>query len=115
MCGHTFGSSPLEKTSTYVDTHLHIFSNMVAERRSDAARLARWIADVLVLLIMEEIVEIVKVVFQERISERIREQIVDVHVPRAVEQVTEVPRPQAETEPCSVRRNRFSMFSCRKW
>ena len=38
---------------------------------------------------MEEIVEVVKVVLQERISGRIREQIVDVHVPRAVEQVTE--------------------------
>ena len=60
---------------------------MVAERR-----LARRIADVLVPLIMEEIVEIVKVVLQERISERIREHIVDVHVPRAVEQVTEVPK-----------------------
>ena len=65
---------------------------MVAERRSDAARLARRIADVLVPLIMEEIVEIVKVVFHERIAERICEQIVDVHVPRAVEQVTEVPK-----------------------
>ena len=54
---------------------------MVAERC-----LARRIADVLVPLIMEEIVEIVKVVFHERIAERICEQIVDVHVPRVVEQ-----------------------------
>ena len=41
---------------------------------------------------MEEIVEIIKVVLQERISERIREQIVDVHVPRVVAQVTGVPK-----------------------
>ena len=46
--------------------------------------------NVLVPLTIEEIVEVVKVVLRERISERIREQIVDVHVPRAVEQVTEV-------------------------
>ena len=54
--------------------------------------MAERIVDVLVPPIMEEIVEIVKVVFQERISERIREQIVDVHVPEAVKQVTEVPK-----------------------
>ena len=48
--------------------------------------------DVLIPLIMEEIVEIIKVVLQERISERIREQTVDVHVPRVVEQVSEVPK-----------------------
>ena len=45
--------------------------------------------NVLVPLNMEEIVEDVKVVLRERIFERIREQIVDVHVPRAVEQATE--------------------------
>ena len=53
---------------------------------------------VLVPLIMEEIVEVVKVVLRERISERVREQIVDVHVPRAVEQVIEV----AKTKEISV-------------
>ena len=67
--------------------HPHNSANMVAERC-----LARRIADVFVPLIMEEIVEIVKVVFHERIAERICEQIVDVYVPRAVEQVTEVPK-----------------------
>ena len=61
---------------------------MVAEQRCSAASLV----DVLIPLIMEEIVEIIKVVLQERISERIREQTVDVHVPRVVEQVSEVPK-----------------------
>ena len=61
---------------------------MVAERRCSAASLV----DVLIPLIMEEIVEIIKVVLQERICERIREQTVDVHVPRVVEQVLEVPK-----------------------
>ena len=69
---------------------------MVAEpggpRERGRSRMAERIVDVLVPLIMEEIVEMVKVVFQERISERIREQIVDVHVPGAVEQFTEVPK-----------------------
>ena len=65
---------------------------MVAERRSDAARLARRIADVLVPPIMEEIVEIVKVVFQEQIAERICEQIVDVDGSQIAEQNTEVPK-----------------------
>ena len=51
---------------------------------------AEHVTNVLVLLIVEEIVEVVKVVLRERISERIREQTVDVHVSRAVEQVTEV-------------------------
>ena len=55
-------------------------------------RMAERIVDVLIPLIIEEIVEIVKAIFQERISERIREQVVDVHVPGAVEQVTEVPK-----------------------
>ena len=59
---------------------------MVAEHGCSAASLV----DVLIPLIMEEIVEIIKVVLQERISERIREQTVDVHVPRVVEQVSEV-------------------------
>ena len=54
--------------------------------------MAERIVDVLIPLIIEEIVEIVKAIFQERISERIREQIVDVHVPGVVEQVTEVPK-----------------------
>ena len=54
--------------------------------------------NVLAPLIMEEIVEVVKVVLRERISERILEQIVDVHVPRAVELVTEV----AKTKEISV-------------
>ena len=52
----------------------------------------------LIPLIMEELVEVIKVVLPERISERIREQIVDVHVPRAVEQVAEV----AKTKEISV-------------
>ena len=52
----------------------------------------------LIPLIMEELVEVINVVLPERISERIREQIVDVHVPRAVEQVTEV----AKTKEMSV-------------
>ena len=60
---------------------------MVAERC-----LARRIADVLIPLIIEEIVEMVKVVFQERIAERICEQIVDVHVSQVIEQDTEVPK-----------------------
>ena len=60
---------------------------MVAERR-----LARRIADVLVPQIMEEIVEIVKVIFQEQIAERICEQIVDVDGSQVAEQDTEVPK-----------------------
>ena len=44
------------------------------------------------LFFMEEIVEVLKTVFQEQISEKICKQIGDVHVPRAVEQVTEVPK-----------------------
>ena len=63
---------------------------MVAERRSDAARLARRIADVLVPPIMEEIVKVVKVVFQEQIAERICEQIADVDGSQVAEQDTEV-------------------------
>ena len=63
---------------------------MVAERRSDAARLARRIADVLVPLIMEEIVEVLKTVFQEQISEKICTQIGDVYMSQVVEQVIEV-------------------------
>ena len=54
--------------------------------------------NVLVPLIMEEIVEVVKICSSGAISERIREQIVDVHVPRAVDQVTEV----AKTKEISV-------------
>ena len=45
--------------------------------------------DVLIPLIIEEIVEIVKVVFQERIAERICEQIVDVDGSQVAEQDTE--------------------------
>ena len=63
---------------------------MVAERRSDATRLARRIADVLVPPIMEEIVKVVKVVFQEQIAERICEQIADVDGSQVAEQDTEV-------------------------
>ena len=55
---------------------------MVAER--GRPRLAEHIADMLVPLITEEIVEVLKTVFQEQISERICKQIVD--------QVTEVPK-----------------------
>ena len=49
---------------------------MVAEHRSDATRFARRVVDVLVLLIMEEIIEVVRSISQERISECIVEQIV---------------------------------------
>ena len=52
--------------------------NMVAEHGSP--RVAKHIMDVLVPPIMEEIVKVVKTVLQERISERIRKQIVDVFV-----------------------------------
>ena len=48
--------------------------------------------DVLVPPILEEIVKVVKTVLQEQISERIRKQIVDVHVSQVVEQDTEVPK-----------------------
>ena len=83
-----FGSSVvLRKEHTYTrDCWIHL--NMVAEH----------ITNVLIPLIMEEIVEVIKVVLREWISERIREQIVDVHMPRAVEQVTEV----AKTKEISV-------------
>ena len=76
--------------------------------------MAERIVDVLVPLIMEDIVEIVKVVFQERIAMRICEQIVDVHVSqatevpktssrdrtlqRAVEQILDVPLPEMVTQ-----------------
>ena len=67
--------------------HPHNSANMVAEHR-----LARRIADVLTPLIIEEIVEIVKVVFQEPIAERICEQIVDVDGSQVAEQGTEAPK-----------------------
>ena len=70
--------------------HIHNNANMVAERRSDAARLARRISDVLVPPIMEEIVKVVKVVFQEQIAERICEQIADVDGSQVAAQDTEV-------------------------
>ena len=41
---------------------------------------------------IEEIVKVVKTVLQEQISERIRKQIVDVHVSQVVAQATEVPK-----------------------
>ena len=68
---------------------------------------AEHIVDVLVPLIMEEIVEIIKVVLQERISERICEQTVDVHVPRVVEQVSEVPKTSSRdrTLQCAAEQN----------
>ena len=68
--------------------HPHNSANMVAER--GRPRMAERIVDVLVPLIFEEIVEIVKVVFQEQISERIRKQLVDVCMSQVDEQVTEV-------------------------
>ena len=34
---------------------------------------------------------------------------------RSSSRLLKCPGPQAEIELCSVRRNRFSMFSCRKW
>ena len=63
---------------------------MVAEH--GRPRLAEHIVDVLVPLIIEEIVEVLKTVFQEQISEKICKHIGHVHVPRAVEQATEVPK-----------------------
>ena len=63
---------------------------MVAER--GRPRLAQHIVDVLVPLIMKEIIEVLKIVFQEQISEKICKQIGDVHVPRVAEQDTEVPK-----------------------
>ena len=48
--------------------------------------------DVFIPLIIDEIVEIVKVVYQERIVERICEQIVDVDGSQVAEQDTEVPK-----------------------
>ena len=69
---------------------------MVAEhgdpRKRGRPRVAERILDVLVPLIFSEIVEIVKVVFQERIAERICEQIVDVDGSQVAEQDTEVPK-----------------------
>ena len=61
---------------------------MVAEHGCSAASFV----DALVPSIMEEIVKVVKTVLQERISERIRKQIVDVFVSQVVEQVTEMPK-----------------------
>ena len=90
--GLTLAQGPLEKTSTYARIHPHNCSNMVAEHRSDATRLARRIADVLAPLNMEEIAEVVKAVLQEQISERIRTQIGDVYVSQVIEQDTEVPK-----------------------
>ena len=69
---------------------------MVAEpggpRERGRPRIAERIVDVLVPLIMEEIVEIVKVVCQERIAKRICEQIVDVDGSQVAEQDTEAPK-----------------------
>ena len=52
---------------------------------------------------------------EERISEKICERIVDVRVPRIVEQVIEVSRSQVEDESWRVQLDRFSMFLCRRW
>ena len=70
--------------------------------------MAERIVDVLVPLIIEEIVEIVKVVFQERISERIRSwtsmcqglsnRLRDRTLQRAVEQILDVPVPEIATQ-----------------
>ena len=49
---------------------------MVAEHRSDATRFAHRIVDVLVPLVMKEIIEVVRSISQERISECIVEEIV---------------------------------------
>ena len=70
---------------------------------------AERIVDVLVPPIMEEMVKVVKTVLQERISERIRKQIV------SSSRLLVCPRPQAETDPCSVQRNRAMIFPIRKW
>ena len=81
---------------------------MVSER--GRPRLAEHIADVLVPLITEEIVEVLKTVFQEQISERICKQIVEqaAEVPktssrdrtlqRAAEQIPNVPVPEMVTQ-----------------
>ena len=60
---------------------------MVAELRGCSAAS---LIDALVPPIMEEIAKVVKTVLQEQISERIRKQIVDVHVSQVVAQE---PRP----------------------
>ena len=85
-------------------THVHNCSHMVAER--GRPRLAKHIVDVLVPLITEEIVEVLKTVFQEQISERICKQIVeqaaevlktssrDRTLQRAAERIPKVPVPE---------------------
>ena len=52
--------------------------------------------------IMEEIVEVVRLILQERVQQRTVEQIVDVPVPQVVEEIAEV----VETIPRSVSQNR---------
>ena len=81
---------------------------MVAER--GRPRLAEHIADVLLPLITEEIVEVLKTVFQEQISDRICKQIVDqvIEVPKTsnrdrtlqctAEQIFDVPGPEMATQ-----------------
>ena len=81
---------------------------MVAER--GRPRLAKHIVDVLVPLITEEIVEVLKTVFQEQINERICKQIVeqaaeapktssrDRTLQRAAEQIPNVPVPEMVTQ-----------------
>ena len=82
-----------EQFAKHVTIHAHPYFSQAIQHGSGAW----WPA------IIEEIVEIVKVVFQERIAERICEQIVDVEGSQV-----------AETELHSVQWNRFSMIPCRR-
>ena len=66
---------------------MQYISHMVAERCGCSAAS---LVDALVPPIMEEIAKVVKTVLQEQISERIRKQIVDVHVSQVVAEATEV-------------------------
>ena len=86
----SFAQVPAKEHRAHI-SHLTTYAfHMVAER--GRPRLAEHIVDVLVPLIMEEIVEVLKTVFQEQISEKICKQIGDVYVSQVVEQVTEVPK-----------------------
>ena len=71
--------------------------------------------DVLIPLIMEEIVEGVKGVLQERISERISEQVVDAFVPRVVGQVIEVPKILSRDRILQCAADHILDVPCRRW
>ena len=70
--------------------HFHPYpSHMVAEQRGGSAAS---LVDALIPLIMEEIVEAINAIPQERIAKMICEQIVDVDGSQVAEQDTEVPK-----------------------